>query len=85
MSGAGIRGIKVPPLPRKLVVGAMIPRWKRAELLVEAVRRRDRDLLLVYLLEDPRTRSLEQAEGLLAEWLADPRNEDVARLFGAGK
>jgi len=85
VSGAGIRGLKVPPLPRKLVVGAMVPRWKRAELLVEAVRSRDRDLLLLYLLEDARTRSLEQAEGLLTEWLADPRNQEVARLFGAGE
>jgi alpha-galactosidase len=82
VNGAGIRGVVVPPLPRKLVVGALIPRWKRAELLVEAVRTCDRDLLLVYLLEDPRTQRLDQAESLLGEWLADPRNADVARLFG---
>lgn len=83
VNGAGIRGTVVPPFPRKLVIGALIPRWKRAELLVEALRIGDRDLLLVYLLEDPRTRSLDQAESLLSEWLADPRNADVARLFGA--
>lgn len=81
VDASGIRGIAVPPLPRKLMAGAMIPRWKRAELFVEALRSRDRDLLLLYLLEDPRTRSLAQAELLLEEWLADPRNERVIRLL----
>ena len=83
VSSAGIRGIAVPPLPRSLMASAMIPRWHRAELEVEALRSGDRHLLLHALLADPRTRSLEQAEGLLAEWLADPRSERVARLFGA--
>ena len=64
------------------MVGAMIPRWHRAELMVNALRAGDRDMLLLYLLRDHRTRSLEQAEGLLAEWLADARNERMARLFG---
>jgi alpha-galactosidase len=83
VSGAGIRGATVPPFPPKLMVGAMIPRWHRAELMVNALREGDRDVLLLYLLYDQRTRSLEQAEGLLAEWLADPRSERVARLVGA--
>jgi len=82
VSSAGIRGIAVPSLPRNLMASAMIPRWHRAELEVEALRSGDRHLLLHALLADPRTRSLEQAEGLLDEWLADPRNERVARLFG---
>ena len=83
VSSAGIRGIAVPPLPRSLVASAMIPRWHRAELQVEALRQGDRNLVLHALLADPRTRSLEQAEGLLAEWLADPRNERVARILAA--
>jgi alpha-galactosidase len=81
VSGAGIRGVSVPPFPPKLMAGAMIPRWHRAELMVQALRSGDRGLLLLYLLDDPRTRSLEQAEVLLDEWLADPRNERLARLF----
>ena len=59
----------------------MIPRWQRAEMEVEALRTRDRDLLLLTLLCDQRTRSLAQAEALLDEWLADPRNESVAQIF----
>jgi alpha-galactosidase len=81
VSGAGIRGVSVPAFPRKVMAGAMIPRWERAELAVEAARSGDRDILLTYLLHDPRTRSLEQAENLIREWLADPRNEAMARLF----
>jgi alpha-galactosidase len=84
VNGAGVRGVTVPPLPRKLMVGAMIPRWERAELFVEALRSGDRDLMLLYLLRDQRARSLEQAEALLGEWLADPRNAHLARFFGAG-
>ena len=82
--GTGEKGVlvAVPPLPHKLMISIMIPRWRKAELAVEALRSGDRDLLLHYLLEDQRTRSLDQAEALLEEWLADPRNERVARLFG---
>ena len=64
------------------MAGTMIPRWRRAEQVTEAVRAGDRDLLLIYLLEDPRTRSLGQAEKLLDEWMADPRAERLTRLFG---
>jgi alpha-galactosidase len=83
VSAAGIRGVSAAPFPPKLMAGAMIPRWHRAELVVQALRTGDRDLLLLYLLNDHRTRSLEQAESLLDEWLADERNARVARLFGA--
>ncbi len=51
--------------------------------MVNALRTGDRDMLLLYLLEDHRTRSLEQAKALLDEWLTDPRNERMACLFGA--
>ena len=84
VSGAGIRGVSPPALPRKLVTSIMIPRWHRAELFVEALRSGDRDLLLHALLNDPRTRSLDQAEGLLEEWLSEPRNVSLARQFRVG-
>ncbi len=83
VNGSGVRGVVAPPLPRKLMTSIMIPRWHRAELVVEALRSRDRDLILHRLLADPRTRSLGQAESLLDEWFADPRNERIARLFEA--
>ena len=65
------------------MAGAMIPRWHRAELMVEALRGGDRDLALLYLLNDHRTRSLEGVGALLDEWLSDPRSERVARMLGS--
>jgi alpha-galactosidase len=82
VSGAGIRGVCAPPFPPKLMAGAMIPCWHRAELMVQALRTGDPDLVLLYLLNDHRTRSLEQAEALLDAWLADERNGRIARIFG---
>jgi alpha-galactosidase len=80
-SAAGIRGTVVPALPAKLMYGAMVPHWQLAELTVEAIRKRDRRMLLLVLLNDQRTRSLAQAEALLNEWLTDPRNRPVAQIF----
>ena len=60
----------------------MIPRWHKAELQIKAMQTGDRNLLLLFLLQDQRSHSLEQAEGLLKEWLAEPRNEPLARHFG---
>ena len=82
VGASGIHGVTVPPLPRKLVISAMIPRWQRAEHVVEALRTGDHDLLLLALLYDPRTPSPEQAEALLAAWLSEPRNEKRAHHFG---
>lgn len=85
VDGSGMHGNPVPALPRKLMVGAMIPRWQQAELIVEAACSGDPDIALIYLLRDHRTRGLEQAEGLLNEWLAHPRNTRVAQIFTTRK
>jgi alpha-galactosidase len=82
ISGAGIRGVASAPLPDKIVVGEMIPRWRRAECAVEAMRSGDPEYLVQYLLYDNRTRSLQQATALIEEWLSDPRNESIASHFG---
>jgi alpha-galactosidase len=82
VSGAGIRGVSAPAFSKKLFAGAMIPRWQRAEMVVNALRTRDYNMLLLYLLQDHRTHSLEQAEACLSEWLADPRNKKMADCFG---
>jgi hypothetical protein len=41
----------------------------------------DRDLLLYYPLYEPRTTTLEQAEGLLGAWFSEPRSWTVAGRF----
>ena len=83
VDGGGVHGMAEPRFPPKLFHGAMAPRWHKAETMVESLRAGDRELLLQYLLIEPRTTSLEQAEGLLDEWLREPRNRDVAERFGA--
>jgi alpha-galactosidase/6-phospho-beta-glucosidase family protein len=85
VSGAGIRPTVTAPLPRKIVVGEMIPRWRKAECAVEAVRTHDPDYLLLMMTEDPRTRSRDQAERFLKDWLSEPQNEHIRELFGAGR
>ena len=82
VDSGGVHGMTEPGFPRKLQVGAMIPRWHKAETMVESLRAGDRELLLHYLLYEQRTESLEQAEGLLREWLSDSRNIDVCERFG---
>ncbi len=77
VNGAGISGVSAPPFSPRLMAGAMIPRWREAEQMVEALRTRDLNLILLYLLEDQRTRSLDQAKRLLEVWLADPRNQHL--------
>ena len=81
VDGAGVHGVAEKPFSPRLMAGAMIPRWHQAETRIEAVRTRDRNLLLLHLLADHRTRSLEQAEALLKDWLAEPRNKAVADHF----
>lgn len=81
VDSGGVHGMSEPRFPQKLFVGAMIPRWHKAETMIESLRAGDRELLLHYLLYEPRTSSLEQAEGLLEEWLNEPRNQAVASRF----
>jgi alpha-galactosidase len=82
VNGTGISGVPVPPIPTRLMVGAMVPRWQRAELLIEAVRKGEYDLLLLYLLDDHRTLSLDQANTLLKEWLSHPKNDSSSVILG---
>ena len=79
VTGGGITGIMEPPLPEKIMSGVMIPRWAEAESLIYAVKHCTYDGFLAHILLDRRTRSLEQAELFLEEWLADSRNEYVKK------
>jgi len=81
VSGAGIAPLSQPPLPVTVLSGAMIPRWHQAEMTVNALRTGDRNLFLLSLLASHKCRGLEQADRLLAAWLADPRNARVAALL----
>lgn len=80
-SSSGISGVAPQPLPPRVVTGALVPRWQSAELTVQALRSRDRDLLLLAVLGNHATHSLAQADGLVTEWLAEPANQAVREHF----
>jgi len=82
IDGAGIHPISESPFPKSLMIKAMLPRWSYAELMVEAVRQHDPQLLLFYLLEDHRTRDYAQAELYMTEWLNMEGNGYMKDYFG---
>jgi alpha-galactosidase len=75
INGGGVCGIKEKKLPENIISGVMIPRWAEAESLILAAKQRSFNAFLAYALQDRRTKSKEQAEAFLTEWLADPRNK----------
>jgi alpha-galactosidase len=81
VSGSGVSGVVPRPLPQRVVTGALTPRWHSAELAVQALQSRDKELLLLAVLENRQTRSLGQAEALLTDWLAEPANSTVRHHF----
>jgi len=77
-----IQGVHVAALPERLMLHVMIPRMLRMEWSLEAFLTGDKRILLHMLLEDHRTRSLEQAEGLIEDFLSLPFNRDMAEHYG---
>jgi len=66
----GIRGIRVGKLPRNLLLQVLWPRMLEMEREVELALSSDRRLFLRMVLDDHRTRSLEQAESYIEEVLS---------------
>ncbi|MDR1899760.1 MAG: hypothetical protein LBQ55_07125 [Treponema sp.] len=81
VNGGGICGIMEKPLPERIISGVMIPRWAEAESVIYAAKNCTYDGFLAYILQDRRTKSIEQAEGFLKEWLGDSRNEYVRKYL----
>ena len=81
VNGAGVHGVKMAPLPRSIVAGAMIQRWRDSEILVECIAQRDLNLLMLNVLNDHRTRTFDQADALLKEWLSLRQNTRVRDYF----
>ena len=59
----------------------LLPRIAKAEKELLAYRSGDRDVLVSCLLDDHRSRSLEQAEGAVDALLALPWNRELAARF----
>ena len=66
----GIRGIRVGKLPRNLLLQVLWPRMLEMEREVELALSSDKRLFLRMVLDDHRTRSLEQAESYIEEVLS---------------
>jgi alpha-galactosidase len=79
VNGGGVCGIIEPALPERIISGVMIPRWAEAESVIYAAKHCTYEGFLAYVMQDRRTRSREQTEKFLEEWLADPRNEYVRK------
>lgn len=76
-SGGGAQGLRMNPLPRRLMDNVMAPRIRTLDNLHEAYRNGDRSLLVLELMHDHRTRSFEQAKGLIDTLLKQPWNADA--------
>jgi alpha-galactosidase len=80
VSGAGIQGLRMKPLPKRILLQIQ-ERILLMERDLEAFLSRDRKMLLEYVLSYPTTRTIEQAEALLADVFADPANREMAEYY----
>jgi len=81
LSGSGVQRTHVEGLPKHLMLHIMIPRLLRMEWALEAFLEGGKDLLLEWLLNDPRTEYLEQAESVIKDILALPFNKEMAEHY----
>ena len=77
----GVQRIHTGDLPKRLMLHVLIPRMVRMEWALEAFLEGGRDLLLEWLLDDPRTESLEQAEVAITDILGSPFNKEMAEHY----
>lgn len=77
----GIKREKVGEFPSRLMLNVIIPRWLRMERVLQAFRERDKTSLLLMLMEDHRTKSLEQAKTLIEDILSQPWNKSAAEHY----
>lgn len=80
-SGRGIQPIHMGSLPKRLMLHVMMPRMLRMEQILQAFLEGDRKSLLLMLMEDHRTRALENAESVINEILAKPWNTEAAKHY----
>jgi len=81
LSGKGVQRTHVGGLPKRLMLHAMTPRMLKMEWALEAFLQGGEDLLLEWLLNDPRTKSLQQAESMIKNVLALPFNKEMAEHY----
>ncbi len=70
-----------PPLNDRVVKFYLIPRMIRMEMALDAIMNGDKDVLIEFLIRDPRTRSYEQAVSVIEEILSLPGNEKMKEHY----
>ncbi len=68
-------------LPRRLMLYVMIPRILRMERVLQAFLDGDRKSLVLMLMDDPRTKTFEQAKNLVDELLSLPWNSEASKHY----
>jgi alpha-galactosidase len=61
----GIQPIRVEPLPRKIMLVCIYPNWLKMEQTLEAMKSRDKSMLLYSVLQTHQTRSFEQGADVM--------------------
>ncbi|MBM3241811.1 alpha-glucosidase/alpha-galactosidase [Candidatus Poribacteria bacterium] len=74
----GIHGIQVGKLPKNLLLQVLWPRMLDMENNLELALSSDKRLFLRMILDDHRTKSLEQAEAFIEDFLSMPFNREMA-------
>jgi len=80
VSAAGIQGLHMGHLPKRILFQIQ-ERILVMERDLEAFLSRDRKMLLEYVLSNPQTRTIEQAEALVEDVFADPINHEMAEYY----
>lgn len=72
VDASGMRWLPLDPMPRELIINAMMPRWQFAERKLEFMRTRSKESLLLFFLHFHWCKDLKTAEALLDEWTNHP-------------
>lgn len=84
VAGPRVERERVEPLPERLMLYVLIPRWLRMERILQAFRRRDLTSLFLSLMDDHRSTSVEQVKGLMEDILSRPWNTELRAHYEAG-
>ena len=81
IDGKGIHRIGGRKLPKKVMNFSILPRIQRMEWALEAFTDGGKEMLLEWLMADPRTRTNKQAERVVQELLGLKENKEMAKHF----
>lgn len=81
VNGSGVHGLAMTPQPKEVIAQTYRDRIAPVEMELEAFRTGRKDLLVLLVLMDPWTRSLDQAEKLVDRILDMPCNAEMKKYF----